>query len=61
MARRIVEHEHRDRIVALLLRKFFEAPAPEEADPPAAQPGGGFRDGGAPPHGRPRRRGRGRH
>jgi ATP-dependent RNA helicase DeaD len=29
IARRIAEHEHRDRIVALLLRKYFEAPAPE--------------------------------
>ena len=27
VARRIAEHEHRDRIAALLLRKFFEAPA----------------------------------
>jgi ATP-dependent RNA helicase DeaD len=62
VARRIVEDENRDRIVALLLRKFFEAPAPEEPEAPAAQPGGGgFRDGGGAPHrGRPRRRGRGR-
>ncbi len=34
IARRAAEHEHRDRIVALLLRKFFEAPAAEaEAEP----------------------------
>ena len=32
IARRIAEHEHRDRIAALLLRKFFEAPPPEEVD-----------------------------
>jgi len=29
IARRIAEHEHRDRILALLLRKYFEAPPPE--------------------------------
>jgi ATP-dependent RNA helicase DeaD len=30
IARRIADHEHRDRIVALLLRKFFEAPIVED-------------------------------
>ena len=50
IARRIAEHEHRDRMVALLLRKFFQAPPPEaeEEDVPAPPPpprrdGGGFR------------------
>jgi ATP-dependent RNA helicase DeaD len=50
IARRVAEHEHRDRILALLLRKFFEAPEPEaEEDEPSAPPppprgeGGGFR------------------
>ncbi|HWX25352.1 MAG TPA: DEAD/DEAH box helicase, partial [Vicinamibacteria bacterium] len=41
IARRIAEHEHRDRIVALLLRKFFQAPPPEADDaetPPPAPP-----------------------
>jgi ATP-dependent RNA helicase DeaD len=49
IARRVAEHEHRDRILALLLRKFFEAPEPEaEEDEPSAPPppprgeGGGF-------------------
>lgn len=37
VARRVAEHEHRDRIVALLLRRFF-APAPEVEDPEEAQP-----------------------
>jgi ATP-dependent RNA helicase DeaD len=35
IARRIAEHEHRDRVVALLLRKYFEAPAPEPEEPVA--------------------------
>ncbi len=57
IARRVADHEHRDRIVALLLRKYFEAPQveEEEADVPAPPPprrdgrgegrgdGGGFR------------------
>ena len=62
VARRIIEDEHRDRIVAVLLRKFFEAPAPEEPEVDETAPGSGAaRDsGGAPQRGRPRRRGRGR-
>lgn len=61
VARRIGENEHRDRIVAVLLRKFFEAPAPEEAEPAADPDAGRSREfTGGPPHGRPRRRGRGR-
>lgn len=46
IARRIFEHEHRERIVSLLLRQFFVAPAPEKEEPeePAAPP----RD--RPPH-----------
>src|SRR5436309_10059188 len=49
IARRIAEHEHRDRILALLLRKFFQAPPPEpeeedaSAPPPRREGGGGFR------------------
>jgi ATP-dependent RNA helicase DeaD len=41
IARRVAEHEHRDRIVALLLRHFFAAPAPEPeeaSEAPAAAP-----------------------
>ena len=42
IAQRIGQHEHRDRIVALLLRKYFQAPLPEEDDVeeprPAAPP-----------------------
>jgi ATP-dependent RNA helicase DeaD len=50
IARRIADHEHRDRMVALLLRKFFEAPAPEADEeetlappPPPRRDGGNFR------------------
>ncbi len=48
IARRIAEHEHRDRIVALLLRGYLQAPAPEaEEEPPSSTPPprreGGFR------------------
>ncbi len=50
IARRVGEYEHRDRILALLLRKFFEAPETEaEEEEPTAPPqpprgeGGGFR------------------
>src|SRR5262245_17853120 len=47
IARRIAEHEHRDRMVALLLRKFFEAPQPEAEEPePAAAPAPPRREGG---------------
>jgi ATP-dependent RNA helicase DeaD len=50
IARRVADHEHRDRVVALLLRRYFQAPV-EEADedenpaPPPQQhrDGGGFR------------------
>ncbi|HET9314447.1 MAG TPA: DEAD/DEAH box helicase [Vicinamibacteria bacterium] len=57
IARRVADHEHRDRIVALLLRRNFQAPPPEadEADeaPPAMAPRSGGRPGGG---GGPRRR-----
>jgi ATP-dependent RNA helicase DeaD len=52
IARRVATHEQRDRIVTLLLRKYFEPPKPEteeavEAPPattgPSAPPGGDFR------------------
>jgi ATP-dependent RNA helicase DeaD len=48
IARGIAEHEHRDRILALLLRRYFEAPAVEEDDEaaeaaPAAPPRRGGR------------------
>jgi len=52
IARRVATHEQRDRIVTLLLRKYFEPPKPEaeeavEAAPastgPSAPPGGDFR------------------
>jgi ATP-dependent RNA helicase DeaD len=49
VARRIAEHEHRDRIVALLLRRYLQPPAeePDELDVPASAPSGGpRRDGG---------------
>jgi len=40
IARRIAEHEHRDRILALLLRGYFQAPVAEdvEPEPPAPPP-----------------------
>jgi len=51
IARRIADHEHRERVLALLLRKYFQVPPPEpevEADETPAAPsqpreGGGFR------------------
>jgi ATP-dependent RNA helicase DeaD len=46
IARKIVDHEHRDRVVALLLRRFFQAPAEEADDEPAAPPPPPRRDGG---------------
>jgi ATP-dependent RNA helicase DeaD len=62
IARRVAEHEHRDRIVALLLRKYFEAPPPEDTEEeapafaaPAAADG---RSEGAPGAFRRRRRNR---
>ncbi len=60
IARRVADHEHRDRIVALLLRKYFEAPPPEEPEdeapafPPPASSGG--HSEGAPGGFRRRRR-----
>jgi ATP-dependent RNA helicase DeaD len=61
IARRIADHEHRDRIVALLLRGQFQAPPPEEPDEPAPPPPRreGDRDrphGGSGGGGGPRRR-----
>jgi ATP-dependent RNA helicase DeaD len=62
IARRIAEHEHRDRITALLLRGHFQAPPPEEPDEvepafgggsPSSRPPG---EGGFPPRRRGRRR-----
>jgi ATP-dependent RNA helicase DeaD len=46
IAGRIADHEHRDRIVALLLRKFLEAPPAEEPDDEPAPPPRPSRDGG---------------
>jgi ATP-dependent RNA helicase DeaD len=50
VARRIAEHEHRDRILAVLLRQYFQAPAAEADEPdaealppPPRRAGGGFR------------------
>jgi len=50
IARRVADHEHRDRILALLLRKYFQAPPPEPEDeepadamPPPRREGSGFR------------------
>jgi ATP-dependent RNA helicase DeaD len=56
IARRVADHEHRDRIVALLLRRNFQAPPPEadDADEPKVPAGPPMRrDGGG---GRRRRR-----
>jgi ATP-dependent RNA helicase DeaD len=58
IARRVADHEHRDRIVALLLRRNFQAPPPEADDadeaPPSIAPGG-ERPGGGPRRRRRRR------
>jgi ATP-dependent RNA helicase DeaD len=46
IARRVADHEHRDRVIALLLRRYFQAPAeePEEVEaPPPPRREGGFR------------------
>ncbi|HXB56607.1 MAG TPA: DEAD/DEAH box helicase [Vicinamibacteria bacterium] len=50
IARRVSDHEHRDRILALLLRRYFQAPAAEADDeeqarlaPPPSRGGGGYR------------------
>src|SRR6185436_19001335 len=52
IAGRIADHEHRDRIVALLLRRFLQAPPAEEPDdepvaPPRSPHEGGSREGGS--------------
>src|SRR5215813_11492190 len=36
IARRVAEHEQRDRMVALLLRRYFQAPAEQDDDEPEA-------------------------
>jgi ATP-dependent RNA helicase DeaD len=62
IAQRIGQQEHRDRIVALLLRKYFQAPLPEEDDVeeprPASPPMSHERrgDGGGPRRSSSRRR-----
>jgi ATP-dependent RNA helicase DeaD len=60
LARRVADHEHRDRIVSVLLRKYFEAPPPEDTeDTPAEFPAQGpprERREGGPPGGFRRRR-----
>src|SRR5712691_12483968 len=38
IARRIAEHEHRDRILALLLRGHFQAPVAEDVEPEPPEP-----------------------
>ena len=38
IARRIAEHEHRDRILALFLRGHFQAPAAEDVEPEPSPP-----------------------
>jgi ATP-dependent RNA helicase DeaD len=46
VARRIVEHEHRERIVATLLRGHFQPPREEETESPAPAPLEREREGG---------------
>jgi hypothetical protein len=48
IARRIADHEHRDRILALLLRAYFQAPVADdvEPEPPAPMPPPRRREGG---------------
>jgi ATP-dependent RNA helicase DeaD len=48
IARKVADHEHRDRVLALLLRRYFQPPQEDvEEEPPAAPPPprreGGFR------------------
>jgi ATP-dependent RNA helicase DeaD len=52
IARRIAEHEHRDRILALFLRGHFQAPVDEEAEPepPTPLPPPRRREGGRRRH-----------
>ncbi len=54
VARRIVDHEHRERILATLLRGHFQPPPVEEIEEPLPPPPSRDRDGGF----RRRRRGR---
>jgi hypothetical protein len=59
IAGRIADHEHRDRIVALLLRRFLQAPPAEEPDdepavPAPRPPREGGREGGRSRRGRSR-------
>ncbi|HEY7508924.1 MAG TPA: helicase-related protein, partial [Vicinamibacteria bacterium] len=58
LARRVADHEHRDRIVSVLLRKYLEAPPPEDKDEETAAPAapGERRDAGAGGGGFRRRR-----
>ena len=63
IAKNIAEHEHRDRILALLLKKNFQPPVevedaePDEAPlPPRREGGGSSRGGGSFSRGRGRRR-----
>jgi ATP-dependent RNA helicase DeaD len=64
VARRVAEHEHRDRIIALLLRQFFQAQVveddaddvrPDEPPPPSRRGGDRGGDGGGPRRRRRRR------
>jgi ATP-dependent RNA helicase DeaD len=53
IARRVAEHEHRDRVLAVLLRRYFQAPAevdePDEAPEPPPRSRGGFQRRGRRP------------
>src|SRR6185436_1792985 len=55
IAGRIADHEHRDRIVALLLRRFLQAPPAEEPDDDPAVPAPRPPREAGGPGGRPRR------
>jgi ATP-dependent RNA helicase DeaD len=48
VARRILEHEHCDRILAVLLRGYFQAPPPEDTmdEPPTPPPSPRYESGG---------------
>jgi ATP-dependent RNA helicase DeaD len=56
IARRIAEHEHRERMVALLLRRYLQPPPAELEEEPAAAPPPAARDGSWPGSRRRRRR-----